>query len=529
MFTLFFSTRSSPLAPDPRRPASRGNTWWGVRTHWAALFGVIVVLVTFTLAPALEAIQPVDLVRVRAVLPARTKRPQPDVKTASDTLSTRVTQSVQAPGWIEPDPYRVAVTALADGVVSKIHVLEGQSVTAGQLVAELVPEDTRLALQQAQARLAADKADLDATRARFAAATTDWDQPVERDRQVASTAAALDEARAELAQVPAMIRRSEALLRRWQEEFSRIEHAYENSAATERELIITRQEVAASAAGLDVMRQREAILVAKVARLESERKAALRSAELRVPERRALDTASARVAQAEAAVARSEAELAEAQLRMDRMTIRSPMDGHVMRRLKSPGDKVMLSMDDPYSSHLLHLYDPASIQVRVDVPLADAAHVVVGQRCEVVVDVLPDEAFQGQVTRVTHEADIQKNTLQVKVRVIDPSPLLRPEMLTRVRFLPGDVAASDDRSSTTAGRRVWVPEACVDGEQVWVVRNRQGLRGRATAVPIETIRVEGGYATVATALHPGDLVIERPNGLEPGQAVRFEASGGGES
>ena len=287
---------------------ARGGTWLGIRTHWAALLGIVVVLATFTLAPALEAIQPLRLVQVRAVLPARTKLPQPDAKATSITFSTQVTKSVQAPGWIEPDPYRVAVTALADGVVSRIHVLEGQSVTAGQLVAELVPEDARLALQQAQARLATDKAELDVARAQLAAATTDWDQPVERDRQVASTEAALDEAIAELAQLPAMIRRSEALLRRWQEEFSRIERAYESSAATERELIVTRQEVAARAAELEVMQQREGILVAKVARLESERTAASRSAELRVQERRALDTASARVAQAQAALARSETE-----------------------------------------------------------------------------------------------------------------------------------------------------------------------------------------------------------------------------
>ena len=528
MFTLFFSTRSSPFAPKPQRRTSRGGTWLGIRTHWVALLAIIVVLATFTLAPALEAIQPLRLVQVRAVLPDRTTLPQSDIKTTLMTNSASATKSVQAPGWIEPDPYRVAVTALADGVVSKIHVLEGQSVTAGQLVAELVPDDARLALQQARARLAMDKAQLEVASAQLAAATTDWEQPVERDRQVASTAAALDEARAELAQLPAMIRRSQALWRRWQEEFNRIERAYESSAATERELIVARQEVAATAAGLEAMEQRQGILVAKVARLESEKTAARRSAQLRVHERRALDTASARVAGAQAAVARSEVELAEAQLRMDRMTIRSPMDGYVMRRLKSPGDKVMLAMDDPYSSHLLHIYDPTSIQVRVDVPLADAGQVAVGQRCEVIVDVLPDETFQGQVTRITHEADIQKNTLQVKVRVIDPSPLLRPEMLTRVRFLPGNVVVSDNRPSTTTGRRVRVPEACVDGQRVWVVKDRQGLRGRATPVPIETITVEEGYATVAAALHPGDLVIELPHGLEPGQAVQFEASKGGE-
>ena len=527
MFTIFFSTRSSPPASHAHIPTARRNTWLGIRTHWAALLGVIVVLISFTLAPALEAIQPLRLVQVRAVLPTRTQFPQPGVKTASSTSLTRATKSIQAPGWLEPDPYRVAITALADGVVSKIHVLEGQSVTTGQLVAELVPDDAQLALQQAQNRLAADKAQLDIAQVQLTAATTDWDQPVERDRQVASTEAALDEARAELVQLPAMIRRSQALLRRWQEEFSRIERAYKSSAATERELIVTRQEVAANAAGLEVMQQREGILDAKIARLESERTAASRAAELRVQERRALDTASAQVAFAKSALARSQTELAEAQLRMDRMTIRCSMDGRVMRRLKSPGDKVMLSMDDPYSSHLLHLYDPTSIQVRVDVPLADAAQVVVGQRCEVVVDVLPDVTFQGQVTRITHEADLQKNTLQVKVQVIDPSPLLRPEMLTRVRFLPGDGTVSDDRSSTNAGRSVRVSETCIDSQQVWVVKNRQGLRGRATPVPIETIRVEEGYATVTAALHPGDLVIELPHGLEPGQAVRFEAWDGG--
>ena len=528
MFTLFFSTRSNPPMSHVQKPTARGSTWLGVRTHWAALFGVIVVLVSFTLAPTLEAIQPLHLVQVRAVLPAQAKLPRPDVTTTSITSSTRATKSIQAPGWLEPDPYRVAITALADGVVSKIHVLEGQSVTTGQLVAELVPDDAQLALQQAQAQLATDQAQLEVAQAQLAAATTDWDQPVERDRQVASTEAALDEARAELVQLPAMIRRSQAVLKRWQEEFDRIERAFESSAATERELIVVRQEVAASAAGLEVMQQREGILVAKIARLESDKTAASRAAKLRVHERRALDTASAQVAFAKAALARSETELAEAQLRMDRMTIRSSIDGQVMRRLKSPGDKVMLSMDDPYSSHLLHIYDPTSIQVRVDVPLADAAQVVIGQRCEVVVDVLPDETFQGKVTRITHEADLQKNTLQVKVQVIDPSPLLRPEMLTRVRFLPGDGTVSDDHSSTNAGRSVRVSESCIDGQQVWAVKNRQGLRGRATPVPIETIRVEEGYATVTAALHPGDLVIELPLSLEPGQAVRFEAWEGGE-
>ncbi len=57
---------------------------------------------------------------------------------------------------------------------------------------------------------------------------------------------------------------------------------------------------------------------------------------------------------------------AEAELRVSRMTIRSPMDGLVLRRIKSPGDKVMMGMDDPRRSSM---YDPDKLQVRTDVPL----------------------------------------------------------------------------------------------------------------------------------------------------------------
>ena len=138
---------------------------------------------------------------------------------------------------------------------------------------------------------------------------------------------------------------------------------------------------------------------------------------------------------ARAVVARATARRDQDKLRLERMVIRAPITGLVQRRLKVPGDKIMLGMDDPLSAHLLHLYDPERLQVRVDVPLADAAGVFVGQRCEIVVDILPDVVFVGDVTRITHEADLQKNTLQVKVRVIDPDPVLKPEMLTRVRFL----------------------------------------------------------------------------------------------
>src|SRR5437667_8044645 len=60
----------------------------------------------------------------------------------------------QAAGWVEPRPTPVLVTALAEGVVEELLVVEGQEIRAGQPVARLVEADARLALQAAEADLA---------------------------------------------------------------------------------------------------------------------------------------------------------------------------------------------------------------------------------------------------------------------------------------------------------------------------------------------------------------------------------------
>lgn len=526
---LLFSSDAQRLAAPPASTGDRAPWWRAAPLHWIVLAAVAVLLVVLTLIPAADALRPVRAVHVAAALPARTAEGEP-TQAMDITLvqgAGRSTRTVQAPGWLEPDPYYTAVTALADGVVQTVDALEGESVEAGQIVATLVAEDAELTLRRAQAELATARARvLDAQAAR-AAAQTDWDEPVERRRSVATAQAALAEAEAQLAQQPAMVRQAEATLRRWEQELARVQQAFEGNAATDRELIIIREQAAAQAAALEVMRLREGVLEANVARLKAEHAAAKRAAELRVEERLALDGAAARLADAQAAVALAQAVLGEAQLRYDRMTIRAPMDGRVLKRIKSPGDKVMLAMDDPHSSHIVHLYDHTSIQVRVDVPLADASQVYVGQRCEVVVDVLPDEVFEGEVTRITHEADLQKNTLQVKVRVVDPSPLLRPEMLTRVRFLAGGAARAGGAGAAGDARpAVRVPDDALDGERVWVVRQRRGLRGAVDAVPVTTINTEGRYALVSGDLMPGDLLVTQPHNLTAGDRVRFEAAKG---
>lgn len=497
-------------------PRSRRWAW-----HVIAPLGIALGVGAIVLGAAGETFRPATQVHVTPVVFDRTPAPQ-----ASADAPAKVA-SVQAPGWLEADPFYIACTALADGVVDQMLVLEGEHVDKGEVVARLVDDDARLALARADADLAAARATLDVAEADVRAAQTDWDNPVERERAVGTSKAALAEAESELAQLPTLIDADEAVLERMREELSRLQRSFESAAASDIEVIILEKNVQAQAASTEALRLKKPILEAQVAKLRAEAAAAERAAALRVVERRALEEAQAAVAQANAGVMQAQARRAEAALRLDRMVIRAPISGYVLRRIKVPGDKVMLGMDDPHSAHLVHLYDPAHLQVRVDVPLADAPNVRVGQACEVVVEVLPERVFAGEVTRITHEADIQKNTLQVKVRVVEPLPILRPEMLTRVKFLGSDAGsadAADVRQAPVFVRADCLTDASDRAATVWAVRSRRSAAGVAEPVGVTIIEREDDWISVRGDLHAGDLLVTNAADLRAGQRVHMLAA-----
>ena len=511
----------SQTAPAPGKPVRRARL--------AIAVPVVVLVLTAGLVawsawPVLRPAQSVRVVQAVFDRAAAAAEPPPDAPAGPPVPTGAM---VQAAGWLEAEPYFIACTALADGIVESIHVLEGDRVEAGQVVARLVADDATLRLRQAEAELGAAQAALDLARAHREAAQTAWDQPVELERAVEATTAALAESRAELRQLPHLIDAARQTLIRHEEEHTRLEQSRQTQAATELEVIMARQRAAAQRAEVEALKAREPLLTARVERLEAELRAARRTLDLRVDDRLRLQAALSQVSQAEAALARAQAARDEAALELERMVIRAPVGGRVQRRLKGPGDKVVRQADNPLSLHLVHLYDPDALQVRVDVPLADAGGIVEGQRCEVVVEVLPDRVFAGHVLRITHEADVQKNTLQVKVDIEDPSPLLRPEMLTRVKFLPGAVGGpSAAGGPAPAAARVLVPEAALDtrdgAARVWVVTDRREGGGVLRQVEVAPVARSAGWVRVEGPLQPGALLAVAEGPLADGQPVRIE-------
>lgn len=460
------------------RPRSRWVTRYVVPLAIiAASVGMIAYAARDVLTPAIEVdVAPVVVKAAALERDDGDDSPDADGRDA-DSARTRAnagrepTVIAQAPGWIEPDPYAITVPALEPGVVREVLVLEGDNVEEGDVLVRLVDDDTRLAVEHAQARLAV----LEAARDRA-------------DAGAQSAAAHVDEVRDEVQRKRPLVEHGGVS----QGEFTRLE--------------------------------------LRLRRIESEHVAA-----------------QAAVKQAEAQVAEQRAAIAVAELALSRMVIRAPMDGVVLSRSVTPGSRIAPIGDGLGEMHMpgvATLYDPARLQVRADVALADAARVAVGIPARISTDALPDQTFTGVVTRIIHRADIQRNTVKVKVRIDDPSPVLKPDMICRVRLLSDDPSAGGSGGTATSNTggsadvaggstlRIFAPaDGMFDrsGERgrAWVIEpsDRSGIyRARLRELTLGASS-ERGDVLVRSGLRPGDRVIlDPPEDLSPDAHVRIRGN-----
>ncbi len=459
---------ASASARIPRPPIKWKTRVWLPAGILAAGLGLLWYVVGDALSAAME-------VRVVPVV----------VKTTAETGGA---VTVQAPGWVEAAPYPISVPALADGTVAEVLVLEGQTVKAGDVVARLVDDDAKLALARAEAELKQREATL-------RAAQQNWNNPVERTRAVAAAEGMVAETKAQLEQLNAQVAAEGARADELRDQLERNQRLFEQNAATETEVVQTRLQLAAQDAVHRAQQAQRPVFEAQLRQREAELAAAKENLRLRIEDAKALEEAAA-------ALADARARRDEARLRLSRMEVRSHADGIVMQRLVEPGSKLAFMMDGDHSAHAVRLYDPKKLQVRVDIPLGDAAKVSVGQKAKIVVGVLPDRTFDGEITRIVHEADIQKNTLQVKVAIEDPTIELKPEMLARVRFL-----SMGNSATTKPAQLVFAPENLIrkDGDRTtaWIA-----ARGFAEQRTVELgSSKQDGWVSIASGLQPGDQLI----------------------
>ncbi|MGB0743268.1 MAG: efflux RND transporter periplasmic adaptor subunit [Opitutales bacterium] len=382
----------------------------------------------------------------------------------------------QASGWVEPDPLMLRATALYSGVVDVVHVLEGERVEKGQLLATMVDDDAKLDLQTAQAALGEAKAAYLSHEAQCQAAEAFL---VSKKREVSAAHARLEEL---------------------VDESNRLSDIGPTGVS----------EGSIKQAALRVKSQKAVVESAEAK--EDEAEAALRSS------RSSLKLA-------EAVVQRADAELGRRQLALERTRILSPVDGRIQRLFAAPGKKRILAMDDPESATIATLYQPDKLQARIDVPLEEAAQLVIGQPVRLRSTLLSDRIFKGRVTRIDGQADLQRNTLQAKVQILDPADQLRPEMLCRAEFLSSGQGSGmgSGGSSASSGRvALYVPESAIilerDQSIVWAL-DASGERIEQREMRLSQERREE-HVRVLEGLRPGDVVVNNPSAdLEAGERV----------
>ena len=131
-------------------------------------------------------------------------------------------------------------------------------------------------------------------------------------------------------------------------------------------------------------------------------------------------------------------------------------------------------------------------------------------------DVRRDKPYQGKVLRIVEVALIDKVTLEVQVRILDPDHLLKPDMLCQVSvFRPGTGKEADLSVPVRIEARY-----LVGADTVWVV---DGETGRATRRRVRTGLRKGQDIVILEGLNLTDKVIasgfER---LTEGADIRIE-------
>lgn len=217
------------------------------------------------------------------------------------------------------------------------------------------------------------------------------------------------------------------------------------------------------------------------------------------PRKEQLDAAVGDQRQAQANLDYARTQLAET-------VIKAPVDGTILERVVEKGELVTninYGGERGAKSSVVSMANLKDLQIELDVNENDLPNVNMGQKCEIRADSAPDQVFKGEVDEIAPQADRQKGTVQVKVRLIDPSDAVLPDVSAHVTFF-----AKSGEKTAMSGPRVLVPAtAVVRGETnvVWIASGGQAV-SRAVRIGGESPR----GVEVVGGLSGGESLITSP-------------------
>lgn len=363
----------------------------------------------------------------------------------------------------------IDVSSKVVGKVVWVGVEKGDKVKAGQVLVRLDDTDYLAQLNQSKANLAAAKANL-------------------KKLEAGSRPQEIEAARAQVEQAQADFENNTLTLKRTQSLFTQ-------NIASRQELDNAKAQYDMSKAKLDNARQNYQLT--KIGpRIED------------------INYARAQAEQARAAVA-------YAQTMEDATLIRAPVSGTVLERQVEVGELVSnmnFGGNTGVKASVVSLADLNDLQVELDINENDFPKITPHQACNVTADSYPDRIYKGVVAEMSPEADRQKGTIQVKVKILNPDDYLRPEMNGHVSFL------APEQGKAPVQEMLTVPHSAVtqkDRKPAVFVLDGSHVQLKS----IQTGRTLNDRVEVTDGLGPNDrVVVSDLSGLTSGERVKVKGT-----
>jgi len=230
------------------------------------------------------------------------------------------------------------------------------------------------------------------------------------------------------------------------------------------------------------------------------------------PRQEQIDAMRGQVDQARGAVAYAETQVSNT-------VIRAPVSGTILERAVEKGEflTTMFVGDRGAKGYVVALADLNDLQVELDISQNDFAKLRPRQKGSVTTDAFPDRKYDGMIYEMSPEANRQKATVQVKVKIMNPDEYLRPEMNASVAFLSDEKVASVGASPRPV---IAVPPSAVRNGAVFVM-----FDGKAVRRAVKTGSTNSKGVRIDDGLIGGeDLIVNPPAELKEGDRVRPKKS-----
>lgn len=384
------------------------------------------------------------------------------VKSASPVAAAEGSVILNATGYIIA-AHKIQVASKVLGKVAWIGVDKGDKVREGDVLVRLEDDEYRAQLQQARGQLANLEARLQEL--------TNGSRPEE----IAAALANLNVSKADLNNAQVNLKRVQELADA---------------------KVVSRQQFDDAVARYDAQ-------LARVASLEKTYDL------VRIgPRQEQIAAVRGQIEQARGSVAFYETQLSNT-------VIRAPVTGTILERAVEKGEFVTTSFvgERGAKGYVVSLADLNDLQVELDISQNDFAKLGPTQRGVVTTDAFPDRKYDGVIDEISPEANRQKATVQVKVKILRPDDYLRPEMNANVAFV-SDAPAT---GATAAPSRpvIIVPTSAVRGDAVYVAFGGKAIRRpvKVGGTTSQGIRVDDGL------IGGEDLIVNPPPDLKEGDRV----------